>query len=81
LAQSEKGKQIMKAKKKAPASTEARKNKTQKEAYPKAATLSSLKLSSHIGQLLLLLLIGNEQPDGWQRFDQLLRQFYEGDIL
>ncbi len=54
-------------------------NKLHNKAYPKAFLLSSLK--EQIGKLLLLLLTGNERPDGWQRFDRLLRQLYKGDVL
>jgi hypothetical protein len=53
------------------------KNQQQGISYPKAVPLSSL---IQIGSLLLLL-AGSEQPDGWQRFDQLLHQFYEGVIV
>lgn len=54
-------------------------NKQRNRAYPKAVPLSSLKIQ--IGELLLLLLTENEQPDGWQQFERLLRQFYEGGVL
>ena len=57
----------------------AKENEQHNRAYPKAVPLSSLKLQ--IGQLLLLLLTGNEQPDGWRQFERLLRQFYEGGVL
>ena len=54
-------------------------NKQRVKAYPKAIPLSSLRFQ--IGQLLLLLLTENGQPDGWQRFDRFLRQLYEGGAL
>jgi len=71
----------MKAKKKAPASTEARKNNLLKVSYQKPAMVSTEKLSSRIGEFLLLLFIGYEQPEGWQQFERLLCQFYEGGAL
>ena len=55
-------------------------NKTQqRESYRNSASASIAKLQ--IGELLLLLLTEDGQPDGWQRFDRLLRQFYEGGVL
>jgi hypothetical protein len=57
----------------------AKKNEQHNRAYPKTVPLSSLK--EQIGQLLLLLLTGNEQPDAWQQFERLLRQVYEGGVL
>ena len=65
--------------KKAGAETPAKKNKRHNRHYQKGRPLSNLKIQ--ISQLLLLLLAGNEQPDGWQQFDQLLRQVYEGGVL
>ena len=65
--------------KKAGASTPAIRNKLQYIPYPKAVSLSSLKIQT--GELLLLLFTKNGQPDGWQRFDRLLRQLYEGGAL
>lgn len=57
----------------------AEKTKTHKTFYRTLPVMSSLKFQ--IGELLLLLLTGNEQPDGWRQFEQLLCQFYEGGIL
>ena len=48
-------------------------------AYHKAVPLSSPKFQ--IGELLLLLLAGHGQPDGWRRFERLLRQFYGEGVL
>lgn len=62
---------------KAGAGTPATKNKLQRKPYPKAVPLSSLKIQ--IGELLLYLLAGDRQPDGWQRLDQLLRKLYSTD--
>jgi hypothetical protein len=31
------------------------------------------------GELLLILLAGDGQPDGWQQFETELRKFYEAD--
>lgn len=57
----------------------ARNNKQHNESYLKAVLLSSLTIQ--IGEILLLLLAGNGQPDGWQQLEQLLREFYGGGIL
>ena len=57
----------------------ATKNKQQSRAYPKAVPLSSIKIK--IGELLLLLVAGHGEPDGWRQFDRLLRQCYEGGVL
>ncbi|MHC4463198.1 MAG: hypothetical protein ACYS30_17465 [Planctomycetota bacterium] len=65
--------------KKAAAGTAAGEKRLQNETYPKPAPLSSQKLL--IGELLILLLTGNEQPDGWRQFERLLHQFYEGGVL
>ena len=65
--------------KKAGAGTPATKNELYNEHYQKGKLLSTLKIQ--IGELLLLLLTENGQPDGWQRFDRLLRQFYERGVL
>ena len=80
MANNEKGSAIMKTPiKKAAAPTAAIQNKQRNQAYPKAVPLSSLKIK--IGELLLLLLGGHTEPDGWRQFEQLLRQFYDGGVL
>lgn len=65
--------------KKAGASTPAQTNEPHRKPYLKAVPVSSLK--EKIGELLLSLLAGHGQPDGWRQFDRLLRQFYEGGVL
>ena len=86
MAKSKEGNAIMKLQIKTPkketacvSAQTAEKTKTHKTFYRTLPVTSNLKLQ--IGQLLLLLLAGDRQPDGWQRFDQLLRQFYAGGVL
>ena len=64
--------------KRAAASTAATRNKQHVKSYPKTIPLSSPNVQ--IGELLILLLTGNGQPDGWWQFEQLLHQFYAGGV-
>lgn len=65
-------------KEKASAGTLAGNNKQRHGMYHKPVHLSSLKIQ--IGEILLYLLAGNEQPDGWQEFEQFLGNLYDGDV-
>ena len=44
------------------------------KSYQKDTRLSNLK--EQIGEILLLLLTSNGQPDGWLQLEASLRQFY-----
>ena len=80
MAKPTKGRNLMKAKKKADAETSTKRNKQLNgKSYPKAVPLSSLK--EQIGELLLLFFVGEVQSEGLQQFEELLRQFYEGGIV
>ena len=57
----------------------AERTKPHKAFYRTLPVISSLKIQ--IGELLLLLLAGNEQPDGWRQFERLLLQVYEGGVF
>lgn len=39
------------------------------------------KYRIQIGEILLFMVAGNEQPEGWRQFEQLLCQCYEGGVL
>lgn len=70
---------IMKTgKEKASAGTLAGNNKHRKGIYHNPVPLSNLKMQ--IGEILLVLLSGNEQPDGWQEFEQFLGNLYDGGV-
>ena len=65
--------------KKAGAVTPATQNNQHCGLYLKTVPLASLKFQ--IGELLLLLIAGDGQADGWRQLERLLRRFYEGGIL
>ena len=50
------------------------KNLLLSKSYQKDTRLSNLK--EQIGEILLLLLTSNGQPDGWLQLEASLRQFY-----
>ena len=54
------------------------KNELQMECYSNPRTKSSLK--EQIGEILLLLLTSNGQPDVWLQFETILRKFYEVNL-
>jgi len=51
---------------------------TQAAIYHPKDRESTPKLKEKIGCLLLCLLTGEAQPDGWRRFELLLRRYYAG---
>jgi hypothetical protein len=55
----------------------ARENDQQKIIYCIHSNKSSGKLKSQIGEILLLLLTSNGQPDVWLQLEISLRKFYE----
>ena len=69
---------MKKPKKEAAASTAATKYQLRQRSYLNPAKLSSLKLQ--IGEILLLLITNNGEPDAWQQFETNLREFYEVKI-
>lgn len=71
---------IMKIGKKIPAAITAGKKllttqQTLSQTYPPC------KYKIQIGEILLFLLSGNEQPDDWQEFEQFLGNLYDGGCL
>jgi hypothetical protein len=68
-------------KKKASASTLAERNTTQAKSYHRYFGKSRIILKMRIGKVLLCLVAGQVGPDGWQVFDRLLRQLYEGGTI
>ena len=67
----------MNVKEKAAASTAATKNKRHNRAYLNPARLSNLKIE--IGKSLFSL-NGIAEPESWQKFEIILRRFYEVNL-
>ena len=57
--------------------TDRRKMNTPKTKYQTPSGQSSPNLKEFLGVLLLRLATGQAQPDGWRRFDRLLRLRWE----
>lgn len=66
-------------KEKADAGTPAKKLLTTQQRI--SQTHPSHKYKIQIGEILLFLLSGNEQPDDWRLFEQFLGQLYDGGCL
>ncbi|MGA2322466.1 MAG: hypothetical protein ABSG22_01295 [Sedimentisphaerales bacterium] len=65
-------------KKQADASTSAIANLTHKRIYRERDNQSSPHVKELLGFLLLRLIAGQAEPDGWELLDGLLRRFYAG---
>jgi hypothetical protein len=70
-----KPKMIAKIKKAVPART-AKSNIEQVKSYRQNSSESNIILKEFLGVLLLRLVSGQAQPDGWELLDGLLRRFY-----